>query len=96
MSNLAKRRGFGDWKDQARKAIPVAIGGVSALALTSALRGFAAPGSVIERHAGLFGMLGGIAVSVLSKQGGIGIGSAVVVGGGIELVEILTEAKMVS
>lgn len=78
------------------QAKPALVGGGSALVTAAAARGFAEPGSWIERRAGTIGAVGGTIVALLAKQGGAGIAGAILVGLSVELIELLTEKKMSS
>lgn len=96
MSNLMH---FGDTGDfglpqVVEQAKPALVGGGTALVTAAAARGFAEPGSWIERRAGTIGAVGGTVVALLAKQGGAGVAGALLVGLSIELIELLTEKKM--
>lgn len=73
---------------------PVAVGGGTAAGVTILLRVLSPAGSVPSRFAGLGGMLAGSLVAVLTKQGGRGVASAVLVGGAVQLTELATEKKV--
>ena len=68
MTGLA--RFGGTIEDAVKGGTPALIGGGSALGIAALSRSFAPAGSFFERHAGLMGGIGGVVVSVATKQRG--------------------------